>query len=86
MYQLKNKFFNLNSRINLNLIILLKFILFCIPTLLFSEISQEKQNNLTFSFFGETGETESAFTIAGRNFPVKVGSVGLKAVYQQQTN
>ncbi len=82
MYQFKNKFFKFNSRINLNFIILLKFILFCIPTLLFSEISQEKKNNLTFSFFGETGETESAFTIAGRNFPVKVGSVGLKAVYQ----
>ena len=33
---------------------------------------------LSFSFFTETGETEDS-TIAGRNFPVKVGSVGLKA-------
>ena len=62
----------------------MKIFFFCNPPLVLSEISEEK-NNLTFSFFGETGETESAFTIAGRNFPVKVGSVGLKATTSLQT-
>ena len=40
----------------------------------------------TFSFFAETGETENSFTIAGRNFPVKIGSIGLKASYQINEN
>ena len=40
-----------------------------------------KYNKIIYSFFTETGETESDFTIAGRNFPVKVGSVGIKATY-----
>ena len=82
MYNLQTKKLRINSRINLGFLFSLKVILFFIPTLLFSEIFEKTQNNLTYSFFGETGETESAFTIAGRNFPVKVGSVGLKATYQ----
>ena len=50
--------------------------------------SEVEQNSLpmSFSFFGETGETESVFTIAGRNFPVKVGSVGLKAALNPSQN
>ena len=43
-------------------------------------------NNLTYSFFTETGETESSFTIGGRNFPVRVGAVGLKATYNPNIN
>ena len=82
MYNLQTKNITGNIRINLDLPLTLKVILFLIPTLLFGDISEKTQNNLTFSFFGETGETESAFTIAGRNFPVKVGSLGLKATYQ----
>lgn len=41
---------------------------------------------LEYSFFGETGETESVFTIGGRSFPVKVGSVGLKGTVHPQHN
>ena len=36
-------------------------------------------DDLNYSFFIEGGETESVFVIDGRNFPVKIGSVGLKA-------
>ena len=50
------------------------------------QIISKNQKNLTYSFFGETGETESAFTISGRNFPVRVGSVGIKALYQPSNN
>ena len=35
--------------------------------------------NLFYSFYAEGGETESVFIIDGRNFPVKIGSVGIKA-------
>ena len=51
------------------------FFIFSTPA--FSE--SPKDNKLSFTIFTETGETEDSFTIAGRNFPVKVGSVGLKA-------
>ena len=57
------------------------------PSILFSETQYSKVNNtISYSFFGETGETESVFTIAGRNFPVKVGSVGLKAALMPNEN
>ena len=36
-------------------------------------------NRVTYSLFAEGGETESVFIIDGRNFPVKIGSVGVKA-------
>jgi hypothetical protein len=39
----------------------------------------ETSNNVSYSFYAEGGETESVFVIDGRSFPVKVGSVGLKA-------
>jgi hypothetical protein len=57
------------------------------PAILFSETKYSKVNNtISYSFFGETGETESVFTIAGRNFPIKVGSVGLKASLMPNEN
>ena len=37
-----------------------------------------KANRLDYSFFIESGETESVFVIDGRNFPVKIGATGLK--------
>ena len=55
---------------------------FLISSICYGQISQKKQNKINYSFFAETGETEDSFTIAGRNFPVKVGSVGLKANFQ----
>ncbi len=82
MFNLKNKFFKFDKKIKSNFLFFVKVFLFFVPTLLFGDVLEKTQNNLTYSFFGETGETESAFTIAGRNFPVKVGSVGLKATYQ----
>ena len=62
-------------------LMLLYFIIFFTPNFIMGQ-SLVKNNKITFSFFGETGETEDSFTIAGRNFPVKVGSLGLKATYQ----
>ena len=57
------------------------FLLFVIlPSKNYAEIKDI--NSINYSFFAETGETESDFTISGRNFPVKVGSVGLKVNYQ----
>jgi hypothetical protein len=57
------------------------------PTVIWAQKSDYEQiSSINYSFFGETGETESAFTIAGRNFPVRVGSVGLKALYKPQRN
>lgn len=52
------------------------FIAFSYSTLLAN--SQEK---ISYSLFVEGGETESVFIIDGRNFPVKVGSLGVKASY-----
>ncbi len=57
-----------------------------IPPLLKAEISSNKNTDFSFSFFGETGETESDFTISGRNFPVRIGSVGLKMTYNSNEN
>ncbi len=48
----------------------------------YGQNTEKNQTKITYSLFGETGETEDSFTIAGRNFPVKVGSVGLKANFQ----
>ena len=42
--------------------------------------------DLSYSMFAEGGETESVFVIDGRSFPVKVGSVGLKAWLNQGEN
>ena len=86
MYNFKTKNFLLDNSLRLSFLLSFKVILFFIPTFMFGDISEKNQNNLTYSFFGETGETESAFTIAGRNFPVKVGSVGLKANLQASEN
>ena len=36
-------------------------------------------DDISFSLFAEGGETESVFVIDGRSFPVKIGSVGLRA-------
>ncbi len=57
-----------------------------ISNICYGQISQKNQNKIAYSFFAETGETEDSFTIAGRNFPVKVGSVGLKAKIQPYEN
>ena len=43
-------------------------------------------DDLDYSFFAEGGETESVFVIDGRNFPVKIGSVGLKASIAQSSD
>ncbi len=51
-----------------------------------AETQQMITDNVNFSFFTETGETESNFTISGRNFPVRVGSVGLKATLNPSNN
>lgn len=60
-------------------IFLFYFAVFYVNQVLTETKDSELNNKISYSFFGETGETESSFTIAGRNFPVKVGSVGLKA-------
>jgi hypothetical protein len=39
----------------------------------------ETSKNVSYSLYAEGGETESVFVIDGRNFPVKIGSVGLRA-------
>ena len=36
-------------------------------------------DKVSYSLFAEGGETESVFIIDGRNFPVRIGSIGLKA-------
>ncbi len=59
---------------------------FLISSICYGQIAQKNQNKITYSFFTETGETEDSFTISGRNFPVKVGSVGLKANFQPYEN
>ena len=64
----------------------LKIFCFLISSVCYAQVSQINQNKITYSFFAETGETEDSFTIAGRNFPVKVGSVGLKANFQPHKN
>ena len=68
-----------------NLYFLLRFVISALflfnYSLAYSQNISTPKPTISFSFFGETGETEDSFTIAGRNFPVKVGSVGLKAKY-----
>ena len=71
--------------------ILLKFCILTLLTLIpfkgFSEPAKlNSYNPIPFSFFGETGETETVFKIAGRAFPIKVGSVGLKATFNPNKN
>ena len=56
----------------LNLILSTTLLLFLNTYFVYSEIITKQKNNLTYSFFGETGETESVFTIGGRSFPIKV--------------
>ena len=84
MHFSKLKFNNLTTTKNLFFLILFTVFLFPISTISLGQNSDK--NKLTYSFFGETGETEDSFTIAGRNFPVKVGSVGLKATYHPTEN
>ncbi len=60
---------------------LIYLITFFSPFVIYSETTITNKNSVNYSFFAETGETEDAFTISGRNFPVKVGSVGLKAIF-----
>lgn len=36
-------------------------------------------DTVSYSLYAEGGETESVFVIDGRSFPIKIGSVGLKA-------
>lgn len=43
-------------------------------------------DNVKYSFFAEGGETESVFIIDGRNFPVKIGSLGIKAAISPSLN
>ena len=63
MYNLKIKAL---IEIKINLFFFRFFVFY--SNLLFGDISEQTHNNLTYSFFGETGETESAFTIAGHHF------------------
>ena len=84
MYFNKLKFNNLIISKNLSFFILFTFFLFSISTISLGQNSDK--NKFTYSFFGETGETQDSFTIASRNFPVKVGSVGLKVTYQPTQN
>ena len=51
------------------------FISLSFPSYLFSNTFED----VSYSFFADGGETESVFIIDGRNFPVQIGSVGLKA-------
>ena len=64
--------------------------LISLPAKVYSQNNLEDNYKLletvSYSFFGETGETESIFTIAGRNFPVRIGSVGLKAAVKPTNN
>ena len=58
---------------------LLAVTLFVLVMTLDSFLLADTPNKVSYSLYGEGGETESVFIIDGRNFPVKVGSVGLKA-------
>ena len=77
---------NLKKIFCFNFINIISLISFLVPSIVVSQISELDNNNFTYSFFAETGETESDFTIAGRNFPVRVGSVGLKAMFNPNKN
>ena len=61
------------THLSLIIKILSSFIL--IPTCLFADTF----NDISYSIYAEGGQTESVFVIDGRNFPVKIGSVGVKA-------
>ncbi len=65
-----------------NILIILSAILFLNNNVVFSKSLAD----LNYSFFAEGGETETVFIIDGRSFPVKVGSVGLKAAIKSGTN
>ena len=67
------------QRVIFDMVLRILITFFCIIYVGEGFAKDQKLNQITYSFFGETGETESSFTIAGRNFPVKVGSLGLKA-------
>lgn len=53
--------------------------LFMLTLFFQSYLFAETLDKVSYSIFAEGGETESVFIIDGRNFPIKIGSVGLKA-------
>ncbi len=80
---------DLISKRPINKIIMVFFVLASLshPFVVLSESKTfQESTGLSYSFFGETGETETVFKIGGRNFPVKVGSVGLKASVNPNQN
>jgi hypothetical protein len=54
-------------------------LIFLLAPLFQSKLLAETPNKVSYSLYAEGGETESVFVIDGRNFPVKIGSLGLKA-------
>ena len=59
--------------------------LFFVVRLFHSVLMADTFESVSYSLYAEGGETESVFIIDGRNFPVKVGSVGLKATISPNT-
>ena len=51
-----------------------------------SSVMADTVNQVSYSLYAEGGETESVFIIDGRNFPVKIGSVGVKASMSPNKN
>ena len=51
-----------------------------------SFLMADSLNGVSYSLYAEGGETESVFIIDGRNFPVKIGSVGVKALMSPGKN
>ena len=54
-----------------------KALTFGLSILVSNQLIANSHNNISYSLFGEGGETESVFIIDGRNFPVKIGSIGV---------
>jgi hypothetical protein len=54
--------------------------------MIIQSISAVCASEVSYSFFAEGGQTESVFVIDGRNFPVKIGSAGLKATMSPSNN
>jgi hypothetical protein len=60
---------------------------YCCAFLLYAgRVYAEDTTDVSYSIFAEGGDTESVFIIDGRNFPVKVGSLGLKASISPSRN
>ena len=57
-----------------------------IIALFHSPVMADTQDKVSYSLYAEGGETESVFIIDGRNFPVKIGSVGVKASMSTNKN